>query len=111
MVSKNVVEFAVKHKAKYINIEDLEGYDSNGFILRNWSYFKLEEYIIYKARLHGIEVRKVNPYHTSQVCSCCGHWQEGQRIDQSHFKCKLCGVELNADFNAARNIAKSKDFR
>ncbi len=111
MVSKNVVEFAIKNKAKYINIEDLEGYNSNGFILRNWSYSKLEEYIIYKARLHGIEVRKVNPYHTSQVCSCCGHWEEEQRIDQSHFKCKLCGAELNADFNAARNIAKSNNFR
>lgn len=113
MVSKRVVDFAVKHNAKYINIEDLEGYRASNFILRNWSYYKLEQYITYKARIYGIEVRKVNPYNTSQICSCCGHWEEGQRIDQSHFKCKLksCGAELNADFNAAKNIAKSKDFR
>lgn len=111
MVSKNVVDFAVKHNAKYINVEDLEGYRANDFILRNWSYYKLEQYITYKAKIYGIEVRKINPCHTSQICSCCGHWEEGQRIDQSHFKCKSCGVELNADFNAARNIAKSKDFR
>ena len=51
--------------------------------------------------------RKINPCYTSQVCSCCGHWEEGQRVDQSHFKCKSCGTELNADFNASRNIAKS----
>lgn len=111
MVSKRVVDFAVKHNAKYINIEDLEGYDSSEFILRNWSYYQLQQYITYKAGIYGIEVRKVNPYHTSQICSCCGHWEEGQRIDQSHFKCKSCGAELNADFNAAKNIAKSKDFR
>lgn len=111
MVSKHVVDFAVKHNAKYINVEDLEGYHANDFILRNWSYYKLEQYITYKARIYGIEVRKVNPYHTSQICSCCGHWEQGQRIDQSHFKCKSCGAELNADFNAAKNIAKSKDFR
>lgn len=111
MVSKNVVDFAVKHNAKYINVEDLEGYRANDFILRNGSYYKLEQYITYKAKIYGIEVRKINPCHTSQICSCCGHWEEGQRIDQSHFKCKSCGVELNADFNAARNIAKSKDFR
>lgn len=111
MVSKHVVDFAVKHNAKYINIEDLEGYRASDFILRNWSYYKLDQYITYKARIFGIEVRKVNPYHTSQICSCCGHWEEGQRIDQSHFKCKSCGAELNADFNAAKNIAKSKDFR
>lgn len=49
-----------------------------------------------------IEVRKINPCYTSQVCSCCGHWEEGQRIDQSHFKCKACGAELNADFNAVQ---------
>lgn len=111
MVSKRVVDFAVKHNAKYINIEDLEGYRASDFILRNWSYYKLEQYITYKARIYGIEVRKVNPYHTSQICSCCGHWEQGQRIGQSHFKCKSCGAELNADFNAAKNIAKSKDFR
>lgn len=109
-VSKNVVNFAVKNKAKYINIEDLSGFDSSQFILRNWSFYELQQFITYKAAKYGIEVRKINPYHTSQICSCCGHWEEGQRIDQAHFKCKSCGVELNADFNASRNIAMSTDF-
>lgn len=109
-VSKSVVDFAVKNKAKYINIEDLSGYDSSQFILRNWSFYELQQFITYKAKTYGIEVRKINPYHTSQICSCCGHWEEGQRIDQAHFKCKNCGAELNADFNAARNIAKSIEF-
>lgn len=109
-VSKNVVDFAVKNKAKYINIEDLSGFDSSQFILRNWSFYELQQFITYKAAKYGIEVRKINPYHTSQICSCCGHWEEGQRIDQSHFKCKSCGAELNADFNASRNIAMSTDF-
>lgn len=110
-VSKNVVDFAVKNKAKYINVEDLSGFDSSQFILRNWSFYELQQFITYKASKYGIEVRKINPYHTSQTCSCCGHWEEGQRIDQAHFKCKACGVELNADFNASRNIAMSTDFR
>ena len=110
-VSKNVVDFAVKNKAKYINMEDLSGFDSSEFILRNWSFYELQQFITYKASKYGIEVRKINPYHTSQTCSCCGHWEDGQRIDQSHFKCKACGVELNADFNASRNIAMSTDFR
>lgn len=109
-VSKNVVDFAVKHNAKYINVEDLSGFDSSKFILRNWSFYELQQFITYKAKRYRIEVRKINPYHTSQICSCCGNWEEGQRIDQSHFVCKKCGAELNADFNAARNIAKSTDF-
>lgn len=106
-VSKNVVDFAIKNKAKYINLENLVGYDTNQFILRNWSFYELQQFITYKAQKYGIEVRKINPCYTSQICSCCGHWEEGQRIDQAHFKCKVCGAELNADFNASRNIAKS----
>lgn len=110
-VSKNVVDFALKNKAKYINIEDLSGFESNQFILRNWSYYELQQFITYKAGKYGIEVRTVNPYHTSQICSCCGHWEPGQRRDQAHFVCKSCGAELNADFNASRNIAMSTDFK
>lgn len=109
-VSKSVVDFAVKNNAKYINIEDLSGFDSNSFILRNWSFYELQQFITYKAEKYGIVVRKVNPYHTSQICSCCGHWEEGQRLDQAHFECKKCGAKMNADFNASRNIAKSIDF-
>lgn len=110
MVSKQVVDFAVKNKAKYINVEDLSGFNSSQFILRNWSFYELQQFITYKAAKYGITVRKINPYHTSQICSCCGHWEEGQRIDQAHFVCKSCGTELNADYNAARNIAMSKEF-
>ena len=115
-VSKQVVDFAIKNKAKYINVEDLSGFDSSKFILRNWSYYQLQEFITYKAKNVGIEVRKVDPYHTSQTCSCCGHWEEGQRVSQSKFicknpNCKNYQKEINADFNAARNIAQSKDFK
>jgi len=117
-VSKQVVDFAVKNKAKYINIEDLSGIgngNKNQFVLRNWSYYQLQQFITYKANKYGIIVRNVNPYHTSQVCSCCGHWEKGQRISQSEFICKNpeCdnfGKKINADFNAARNIAMSTDF-
>ena len=117
-VSKQVVDFAVKNKAKYINVEDLSSFgndEKNKFILRNWSYYQLQQYITYKAAKYGIVVRKVNPYHTSQICSCCGHWEEGQRQSQSAFicknpKCNNYGKIINADFNAARNIAMSTDF-
>lgn len=117
-VSKQVVDFAIKNNAKYINLEDLEGYgeeEKNKFILSNWSYYQLQQYIAYKAEKYGIEVRKINPYHTSQVCSCCGHWESGQRVNQKTFICKNpeCenfGEEVNADFNAARNIALSTNW-
>lgn len=125
-VSKRVVEFALRHNASQINIEDLSsfGKDKNGNveeskkkILSEWSYYELQNYITYKAQLHGIVVRKVNPAYTSQTCSCCG--QRGIRLSQSEFMCQnpdckchtLYGKYINADFNAARNIAMSTDYR
>ena len=110
MISKRVVEYALKNHAKYINIEDLSGYSADDFVLRNWSYYQLQEYITYKADKEGIVVRKVKSYYTSQRCSKCGNIEEGQRTTQAKFKCIKCGYEENADFNASRNIELSEDF-
>ena len=118
MVSSRIIKFALKNNAKYINIECLKGYDTDKKILRNWSYYELQQMIIYKANKYGIVVRKINPCFTSQVCSECGNYEEGQRISQEKFICKSekCRFHnpkkgyINADFNAARNIAKSELF-
>ena len=118
-VSKQIIDFALKNSAKYINLEDLSSFNQkqlrDNFLLTNWSYYQLQQYIKYKAEKYGIIVRFINPYHTSQNCSCCGHWEEGQRVKQSEFicknpECKNFGIKINADFNAARNIAMSTDF-
>ena len=79
------------------------------FILRNWSYFELQTMIQYKAKMAGITVKKIPPAYTSQTCSCCG--EIGERKEQAHFKClnsqcEMFGIDVNADYNAARNIAK-----
>lgn len=115
MISKRVIDFALKNNAKYINIEDLSGFNSSEFVLRNWSFYELQQMITYKAKTYGIEVRKINPYHTSQNCSFCGTWNENNRESQKAFicknpECKNYMKEINADWNASRNIAKSIDF-
>lgn len=109
-VARKIVEFAINNHAKYINLENLKGIDTDQTILRNWSYFELQSFIKYKAAMNGIVVRFIDPAYTSQTCSKCGNLEEGQRLDQSHFVCKKCGVEINADYNAARNIAMSTKF-
>ena len=109
-ISKEIVDFALKHNAKYINIEDLTGIDTqHNKLLGKWKYFEVQEFTKYKASQYGIEVRKIVPKYTSQTCSVCGHWEEGQRNGRN-FECKNCGTKLNADYNAARNIAMSENF-
>lgn len=46
----------------------------------------------------------VNPRHTSQTCSQCGHTDKENRKTQAQFICLSCGFQYHADHNAARNI-------
>lgn len=115
VLSKQVVDQAIKWGCGTIHMEDLSGITSNSNkFLKNWTYYDLQQKIIDKAEQNGIVVKKVNPYLTSQTCSVCGYTDKKNRPKdekgQSYFKCCKCGLEINADFNAARNIAMSTDF-
>lgn len=118
--SREVIKQALKQNAGTIHMESLkdfgkdkEGYvkDEYKYLLRYWSYYELQSMIEYKAKLEGIEVKYIDPAYTSQTCSYCG--ERGERKKQEEFVCTnpLCkrrGEKINADFNAARNIAMSK---
>jgi putative transposase len=70
-----------------------------------WSFAQLKGFIGYKAEEQGCMVVTVDPRHTSQRCSCCGHTARNNRRSQGDFWCRQCHMRLNADLNAARNIA------
>jgi IS605 OrfB family transposase len=69
-----------------------------------WSFKRLENAITYNAELRGIYVERVKTHYTSQTCSMCGEINKSNRRSQSLYSCS-CGLTLNADLNAARNIA------
>ena len=69
-----------------------------------WSFKRLENAVNYGAELRGIYVEYVDPHYTSQMCSKCAIVCKENRKSQSFYSC-LCGLRLNADLNAARNIA------
>ncbi len=104
--SRYVVDLAVKYKCKTIQMEDLSGISKDDIFLKNWPYYDLQTKIEYKAKEKGIDVVKINPKFTSQRCSKCGYISPENRPDQATFQCKKCGFSLNADWNAARNIAQ-----
>lgn len=121
LFSREVVNFAVQTRAATIHMEDLSGFgkDNDGnaderkeFVLRNWSYYELQNMIAYKAAKYGIKVEKIRPAFTSRTCSCCGQlgFREGVTFICENPECKQCGEKVHADYNAARNIANSKDI-
>ena len=70
--------------------------------LGGWAYAQLESFLAYSAKRQGDRVVRVPPEYTSKNCSRCG--ARGVRKG-SEFACRSCGISLNADLNAARNIA------
>lgn len=121
LFSREVVNFAVQTHAATIHIEDLSGFgkDNDGnaeekkeFVLRNWSYYELQNMIAFKAAKYGIKVEKIRPAYTSKTCSWCGHqgFREGVTFICENPECKQFGEKVHADYNAARNIANSKDI-
>jgi IS605 OrfB family transposase len=73
--------------------------------LSRWSYGEFQKDLQYKAEELGKEVLIINGMFTSQTCSKCDHTSHKSRKG-SRFECVNCGFELDADLNAARNIAQ-----
>jgi IS605 OrfB family transposase len=73
--------------------------------MHSWPFASLKAKVEYKAEERGCTVVVVEPRHTSQACSRCGHTARNNRRSQSAFMCRKCEFHLNADLNAARNIA------
>lgn len=109
-VSRYIVDLAYKHGVKTIQMEDLSGFSEHQSesLLKNWSYYDLQNKIKYKAEEKGINTIFINPQYTSKRCSKCGNIHEENRDcknNQSKFECVVCGHKENADINASKNIA------
>ena len=66
-----------------------------------WARFLL--WLGYYARLHGILLLAVPPRYTTQACSGCGTLVQKTLSTRTHV-CHTCGLMLDRDENAARNI-------
>ncbi len=71
----------------------------------SWSFYDLEQKIIYKAKQNQSAVIKVNPRYTSQCCPVCGHIEKSNRDKKLHlFTCNNCGYKSNDDRIGAMNL-------
>ena len=71
----------------------------------SWSFYDLEQKLIYKAKQNQSSVIKVDPRYTSQCCPACGHTEKSNRNKKIHlFTCKNCGYTSNDDRIGAMNL-------
>ena len=81
----------VKTKDRYVSV--------------SWSFYDLEQKLIYKAKQNQSSVIKVDPRYTSQCCPACGHTEKSNRNKRIHlFTCKNCGYTSNDDRIGAMNL-------
>ena len=110
-VSKALVENNPKHTL--FVLEDLTGIRNatervktkNRYVSVSWSFYDLEQKLIYKAEQNQSTVIKVDPHYTSQCCPICGHIEKANRNKRNHlFTCKNCGYQSNDDRIGAMNL-------
>ena len=110
-VSKALVENNPKHTL--FVLEDLSGVRNatervrtkDRYVSVSWSFYDLEQKLIYKAKQNQSTVIKVNPRYTSQCCPVCGHIEKANRNKKLHlFTCKNCGYKSNDDRIGAMNL-------
>ena len=110
-VSKALVKNNPKHTL--FVLEDLSGIRNatecvrtkDRYVSVSWSFYDLEQKLIYKAKQNQSTVIKVNPSYTSQCCPACGHIEKANRNKKIHlFCCKNCGYKSNDDRIGAMNL-------
>lgn len=110
-VSKALVENNPKHTL--FVLEDLSGIRSatelvktkDRYVSVSWSFYDVEQKLIYKAKKNQSSIIKVDPRYTSQCCPICGHTEKSNRNKKKHlFTCKNCGYQSNDDRIGAMNL-------
>ena len=69
-------------------------------------FYELRRQIEYKAQWCGIEVVLADMWYPStKTCSQCGAHKPEITLQHRVYHCDHCGLEINRDLNAARNLA------
>jgi putative transposase len=107
-VSREIINFAINNNVSVIRLEHLKGISKttrtsrkNRKDLHNWSFYRLMNFISYKAERVGISVEMVNPAYTSQICPSC---KKKNKAKGRSYECDCCGFKTHRDRVGAINI-------
>jgi putative transposase len=84
--------------------------DGNEYNVNIWWFNKVIRWLGEVLQEYGIRLNVVNEYGTSRQCSICNANHENGRVKRGLYICQTTGIGINADLNAARNIAKRAGY-
>lgn len=106
-ISRAIINFAKQNNISVIRLEKLANIRNsaktsrkNEKNLHTWPFYRLAQFIEYKALLEGIRVEYVNPQYTSQKCPICGNLNH---VKDRNYSCE-CGFKMHRDRLGAINI-------
>ncbi len=84
--------------------------NGNEYNTNIWWFNKIIKWLGDVLQEYGIKLHVVNEYGTSKQCSICNMEHEKGRVKRGLYVCQTTGIKINADLNAARNIAKKAGY-
>jgi len=84
--------------------------DGNEYNANIWWFNKIVNWLKDVLEEYGIKLNIVNEYGTSRQCSICDVEHKNGRVMRGLYICPVTGIKINADLNAARNIAKRAGY-
>jgi putative transposase len=84
--------------------------NGNEYNTNVWWFNKIVNWLGDVLQEYGIKLNVVNEYGTSRQCSICNMKHENGRVKRGLYICESTGIKINADINAARNIAKKAGY-
>ena len=74
--------------------------------LADASFGEFVRQLDYKCRWYGSRRVKADPFYPStKRCSSCGNVKGEMPLSERTYRCGLCGLEMDRDLNASRNLA------
>lgn len=110
-LTRSLIDECVRRKVGTLAIGDLthirkdKDFGKRGNVkLHAWPFAEIRRQLEYKGEEAGIEIIAVSERNTSRGCCGCGVINKSNRIHRGLYRCKDCGLVINADLNGAINI-------
>lgn len=77
--------------------------------IQQQKFYEFKSQIEYKSKLNGIEFIQVDKFYpSSKTCSCCGNIKKDLKLSNRMYKCDVCGLVIDRDYNASINLANHR---
>lgn len=75
--------------------------------IQEQTFYEFRRQMEYKTKRRGIALKIADKWFpSSKKCSCCGNVKKDLKLKDRVYKCDGCGLEIDRDFNAAKNLEK-----